>query len=223
MYKIPNKPFLENKEWLVDMYLKKNKSAKSIGAIVVCSKYSVLRALKNFNIPIRVRTNVHNLLVEKEWIKKAYVNDNMSLTQIAKIASSTPGNIWTILRQMGIVTRSYKEGLAARFPQKRMGKNSPAWKGGVTPLNHIIRTSKEYKMWRLAVFERDNYTCQMCKKRGGYLEADHIKQFAHYPELRFSVDNGRTLCKECHKKTPTHSNKSPIDKTHFSQIQSIYE
>lgn len=75
------------------------------------------------------------------------------------------------------------------------------WKGGITPINAKIRTSLEYRLWRIAVFERDNYTCIWCGKRGGNLEADHIKSFASYPELRFAIDNGRTLCHECHKTT----------------------
>lgn len=82
------------------------------------------------------------------------------------------------------------------------------WKGGITPINHAIRSSLEYKLWRRAVFDRDNYTCIWCKTRSSkgnavILHADHIKQFAYYPELRFAIDNGRTLCEPCHKKTDT--------------------
>lgn len=86
-----------------------------------------------------------------------------------------------------------------------IGEKNPSWKGGITPINHLIRNSVEYKLWRKSVFERDNYTCIWCGKIGGKLNADHIKTFAEYPELRFAIDNGRTLCRECHIKT--HSNE----------------
>lgn len=89
------------------------------------------------------------------------------------------------------------------------GNKNPNWKGGVTKENEIIRKSIEYKEWRRLVFERDSYTCKHCgDNKGGNLQADHIKPFAYFPELRFDVDNGRTLCKECHKKTDTYLNKS---------------
>jgi 5-methylcytosine-specific restriction endonuclease McrA len=68
-------------------------------------------------------------------------------------------------------------------------------------LDRLVRYSKEMKEWRTAVFKRDDYTCQMCGERGAYLEADHIKPFAFFPELRFDLSNGRTLCRECHDKT----------------------
>lgn len=92
------------------------------------------------------------------------------------------------------------------------GQNNSMWKGGITPINKIIRTSKEYKLWRKSVFERDNYTCVWCgarsqKENPVVLHADHIKPFAYYPELRFAIDNGRTLCKECHMKTDTYAGR----------------
>jgi len=88
------------------------------------------------------------------------------------------------------------------------GENHPCWKGGVTPLYKKIRKSPEYILWRTSVFERDNYTCTICGLVGGKLNADHIKPFALYPELRLSIDNGRTLCEPCHKKTPTWGGSS---------------
>lgn len=89
-----------------------------------------------------------------------------------------------------------------------IGSKNPNWKGGITPINLQIRHSLESKIWRRAVFERDNYTCIWCGKRGVYIEADHIKPFCDYPELRFAIDNGRTLCKDCHKTTDTYAGKS---------------
>lgn len=70
---------------------------------------------------------------------------------------------------------------------------------GKTP----IKQSYEYKTWRTSVFERDNYTCVECGVRGGELQADHIKPQSIFPELRFELDNGRTLCRPCHIKTDT--------------------
>jgi 5-methylcytosine-specific restriction endonuclease McrA len=71
------------------------------------------------------------------------------------------------------------------------------------------RQSARYKAWRTLVFERDNYMCVHCGIKNGlgktvYLHADHIKPFALYPELRYEVSNGRTLCVPCHKKTGTY-------------------
>ena len=95
--------------------------------------------------------------------------------------------------------------------QKR-GKDHHNWKGGITKINHAIRTSLEYKLWRTAVFQRDNYTCIWCGDRNGngktvILHADHIKPFAYFPELRVALDNGRTLCIECHKTTDSFFKK----------------
>ena len=71
-------------------------------------------------------------------------------------------------------------------------------------INHLIRTSTEYRLWQKSVFTRDHWTCIFCGKKGGEIHADHIKPFCDYPELRFAIDNGRTLCKECHQKTETY-------------------
>jgi len=92
------------------------------------------------------------------------------------------------------------------------GKNHPNWRGGITPLSIAIKESREYKLWREAVFKRDNYTCIWCGYKGKGLNADHIKPFSLFPKLRFVIDNGRTLCRKCHEKTETFAGRTTYGK-----------
>lgn len=100
------------------------------------------------------------------------------------------------------------------------GALSNLWKGGITPVMKLIRTSTRYAMWRTEVFVRDDYTCIWCGARSGNgkaieLNADHIKSFAiilkeynitnvaeaeSCKEL-WDINNGRTLCRTCHQTT----------------------
>lgn len=106
-----------------------------------------------------------------------------------------------------ITSTSFKQGL---IPWNK-------GKGTKTKEVEKIRHTKAYRDWRKAVFERDDYTCQICFKRGGVLNADHIKPFTHHKELRFSLENGRTLCIECHRKTDTYGYKSVIKNKYYGQ------
>ena len=62
------------------------------------------------------------------------------------------------------------------------------------------RTQDAYKKWRTSVFERDGFMCRQCGSKNG-LNAHHIAQWAKTEEgspLRFDINNGVTLCKDCH-------------------------
>lgn len=85
------------------------------------------------------------------------------------------------------------------FADRQYGENNPMWKGGITPENVMIRTSKPMITWRNEVFVRDDFTCQHCGQKGGKLQAHHIKPFSTHPDLREDLDNGITLCVDCHK------------------------
>lgn len=81
----------------------------------------------------------------------------------------------------------------------RSGENSPFWKNGATSETEKIRHSIEYKDWRIQVFTRDNFTCQCCfDSSGGNLQAHHIENFSTNEDLRFEIDNGKTMCFDCH-------------------------
>ena len=94
------------------------------------------------------------------------------------------------------VRRKQSEARIGRFA----GKDHWNWKDGITPFRIKFWHSKEYQEWRNKVFQRDNFTCQICGTRGGKLEAHHLLRFVDYPKLRLEISNGITLCKKCHRK-----------------------
>lgn len=77
------------------------------------------------------------------------------------------------------------------------------WKGGKTPKLRLLKNSISWKKWRKLIFERDNYTCQDCGKRGIIIHLHHLKSFVKFEELRFEIINGITLCKSYHYRRHT--------------------
>lgn len=102
------------------------------------------------------------------------------------------------------------------------GEKNGRWQGGITKLQLQIRNSFEYRQWRSDVFTRDNFTCQECGQVGEKLNADHLTPFsvilfkngitskeeALACEELWSMNNGRTLCEDCHKETDTYASKA---------------
>lgn len=92
----------------------------------------------------------------------------------------------------------------------------------ITPLQQRIRHCFEYRQWRSDIYTRDDWTCQLCGQRGGKLVADHIESFRKifYAEdiktfeqavecsRLWDINNGRTLCKNCHLKTENYGHKA---------------
>lgn len=128
--------------------------------------------------------------------------------------------IRNILIEAGVKEFRGRKGIQAWNKGKRhpkvSGEKHHAWKGGITPLMVKIRRCARYKQWVRDIFFKDNYTCQKCNKKGGYIEADHypkmfcdlisenkINTFEKAIDCQelWSLENGRTLCKECHRKT----------------------
>ena len=117
-------------------------------------------------------------------------------------------------RKMSIAKTGQKQTLETRMKRSsaQQGNKGSNWQGGKTPITEQARKCLKYREWRKSVYERDSYTCQLCGKRGVRLNADHIKSFALYPELRYEVSNGRTVCTICHLKTDTYGGRSRATK-----------
>lgn len=116
--------------------------------------------------------------------------------------------------------RKHTEETKRKMSEAKKGEDGSNWRGGITPITKTIRQSFEYKRWRQGVFVRDNFTCQKCKECGGKLRAHHKKAFSiliqeaknymslfnlytacmYYAPL-WDINNGVTLCEDCHKKT----------------------
>jgi 5-methylcytosine-specific restriction endonuclease McrA len=87
----------------------------------------------------------------------------------------------------------------------QVGENHKRWKG-VSSEAERLRKSKKMKQWKKDVLERDNYTCVWCESKRD-IEADHIKPRYLFPELALDINNGRTLCLECHRETVSYMNR----------------
>ena len=98
------------------------------------------------------------------------------------------------------------------YRENYSGQNHPRWVEDRSKLQKRIMTWRDIE-WRKAVFKRDGYTCQTCGKKGGHLNAHHIKSFSKHEELRYDLNNGITLCKPCHYYT--HSKNSGVQQSEF--------
>lgn len=168
---------------------------------------NISKALKGKNIPLEVRAKISKTLMGHPATRgttgmrlSKETRLKMSIIRFGKPKTKGRTGMPHTLETRRKISEIHK---------KNREKNH-FWRGGITNLNRTIRGSIEYKLWREAVFKRDNWTCVFCLKRGERLEADHIKPFSKYVELRFDVSNGRTLCVPCHKTTDTYGNKKKI-------------
>lgn len=129
----------------------------------------------------------------KEWQGFCKSCASKDISKRPEIKEARRLNGIKVMKQVGKLPHYYNRNY-------RFGPANNKWRGGITSEIMKIRHSLEMKEWRKSVFERDDYTCEMCDQRGGDLHADHIQPFSLFPDLRFETENGRTLCVDCHRK-----------------------
>lgn len=196
----------------------------------------------------------------RKQIVDYYLADH-SLSQTAKYFNCSVRTIRYSLEKLGIETRTVAEGYSALWndaeyrrnqvekhtgkpsgatgktwklenpPKRKKGEESPGWKGGITKLNQLIRTSVEYLLWKKEVLMRDDYSCVLCgnnyyKDKQVILDVDHIVAFSELLRIHqittmdqarickelWDVNNGRVLCRQCHKQTDNYGGKNrPVE------------
>jgi hypothetical protein len=105
---------------------------------------------------------------------------------------------------MSLVRRAHMPISDASFAATSMLLNwyLPNWKDFVSPEVYgrtLDRDSREVRRWTSDVYQRDNNSCVQCGSKTN-LHAHHICSWAEYPSLRTSIENGVTLCGNCHSK-----------------------
>lgn len=164
---------------------------------------------KCFHENVEVRQAMSNARLKnpmRYWLgKKRSFKDRRNISKATKIAMKDPI----------ILQKVRKANLG------RCGELANNWQGGRTKIRNLLGSLYKYKEWRKAVFERDNWTCQDCgiKSKKGlgytvYLQAHHVKhcwrilqdnnitnsQEAINCNKLWDLDNGMTLCRDCHNK-----------------------
>jgi hypothetical protein len=225
----------KNENWLSKQYLIEKLSAKDIGKLCGVSDVTILNWLRKFRISRRSQAESLRNKYRRGYKnpKKGVKLSESTKKKISKNHADFSGENNPMWGKRGkeapafgkVRTKEHRQKLSkALIGKKRpdmVGSNNPNWKGGKTTLSHKIRTSNRYIEWRLAVYTRDNFTCQNCgDNQGGNLNAHHLIHFSDLLEAHgiksiaeasatpqlWETDLGITLCEKCHEKE--HRTKS---------------
>lgn len=218
--------FIIQREILEKMYVVEKKSSYQIGKELGIKWYTVIRRLNDFGIQRRKR----KYEVNKEWLENKYCNELLKSSDIAKIIGCSISRVQYYLNENKIHTRRRGPLIGTKFSDEHKIKISKRIKGIKRSFETREKLSRyrgplasgwkgggkrdwsfKHKFWKDSVFERDNYTCQKCGikrsdkcKECGHqsiqINAHHIKTYVSFPELRYEVSNGQTLCYKCHRK-----------------------
>jgi len=197
-YDIPRRSFEDaqrsvrpTKEKLHDLYVTQELSIDNIARSIGSSESSISKLLDKYGIQKRANTDKFG-----GWNKGLPLPEKQK-QRLSEVASTRTG---TNSPRFGVkLTKETRSKIASALKGRFRGKENPQWKGGSAYERAQWHSRHEYKEWRYSVYERDNYTCQLCGQESvGNIQAHHIHPWSTHPELRFEVSNGITLCKPCH-------------------------
>lgn len=225
-----------NKHWY--RYLAENEnSTVHKDCCCDCKKYKIEEtSIAKFGVNSvfkldEIKYKIENTNLEKYGSKNPFASDiikeRITKTNIKKYGVPKPLQSEEIMNKMmnTCMVRYGAPSYLQSVPPK-IGKDSPRWKGGVQ-YHRVERATFEYVNWRKSVFDRDLYTCQCCNERNGNghavkLCAHHIRNWKDYPDERYNIDNGITLCESCHNKFHSEYGKKNNNKQQLNEFLYIH-
>lgn len=212
------------KNELEKYYISEKLSLTKISKKCNISRSTIDRWLHFYNIPIRSLSEAMSGRIATEETRKI-----LSLAQMGRKHPEEVKKKIGKAHKGKIVSEKTKEKMrTSRSSEERSasvrGNKHPNWQGGKSSLHVKIRNTLEYKQWRKNCYNRDSYTCQICSIKGCKLNVDHIKAMSQIVvdnditsveealicKEFWNLNNGRTLCVDCHKKTDTYGGKRKL-------------
>jgi hypothetical protein len=190
--KSPNAHLLDNPEWLRSEYFDKNKSLLNICESIPCAKLTVLRRFKKYGIETKPKYVTYSDVVYSDrkgassptWKGGTHRCPDCNIEigyRYSKNNKPVRCDLCASKFYRGDKHHSWKP------PEERQGTEAEQ-----------LRNSIQYDEWRYAVYKRDKNLCQICGIRKDPMIAHHLDGFGIFPEKRFDVDNGVTLCNTHH-------------------------
>lgn len=194
---------LNFKYYIENLYVNELKSIREISLIIYGNKnrtHTINDYLHYFEIPLRYGSEAvkTQYIGEKGIVRKKIASKN-SIKGINSVASREK-----LKRTMQTTEYKIKQSISKLGEKNGMyglkGELNPLWNFNKTREQRIKdRKLPQTREWRINVFERDNYTCQCCKETTKTLNAHHLNGYHWFVDGRFKVENGITLCEDCHK------------------------
>jgi transposase-like protein len=189
---------------IIDLYLDQKLSTEEIAKKYNCGSETIRRRLHENNVELRDKAESlggwNKGLTKENCESIARAAKKLSETRKQKFASGELVH-WN---EGNSCSEQVKDKISDTLKGRYLGADNPNWKGGKNTKNAQIRAryygSRDYRKWRSHIFQRDNYTCQMCKKQSeGDIEAHHIITVEENPNKIVEKTNGITLCENCHR------------------------
>lgn len=203
-------------ETLKELY-NEGRSLREVATLVGLGSNTVKRKLLAHGIVLRDKNqsdkDKNNWWQNYDYLNEAYVHQERSTTDIGKVVNASSRTVLAWLTRLNIPTRptggAYKKGttmsaesrrkMSAAKRGKYTGSSNSNWKGAQIPDEVRQRRSYDTKIWREACLKRDDFKCTLCGS-AEKLHVHHILEFADYPERRWDINNGKTVCVFCHEK-----------------------
>lgn len=179
-----------DKEVLVEMY--KTKSVPEMADILGIDRKSVYSRMREYGLKLRTNGPKRAFEPDKAELQKLYFKDGLSITELSEHYDVSKALIIRRIEELGMSEEKIK---IEKDRRRRIDLKE--------------KLSMGTKTWRRAVLKRDDFKCVKCGLQQGvcnhcgqhvFLHAHHKKPVSLFPELRFLLSNGMTLCRTCHAK-----------------------